>query len=221
MAPVVLITGTSTGVGAACVTRLAAGGWTVLAGVRRVVDGEALVARVEGDVRPLLMDVTDEVAIERAEEGTVAAVVRAYAWAGAGWPLPRLQPKEQPALHSEPFAEPTCLPASMRALGLADIGSRSRTVTRQAEGRIRYSCEVSVRQSELVKRGVMNSHGSQIEGWRPNASSMSRRNCRTLRRRRGGADADGDGDGESVGEFVPGWAVVIVIIPVGTHQYST
>jgi NAD(P)-dependent dehydrogenase (short-subunit alcohol dehydrogenase family) len=67
MAPVVLITGTSTGVGAACVTRLAAGGWTVLAGVRRVVDGEALVARVEG-VRPLLMDVTDEVAIERAEE---------------------------------------------------------------------------------------------------------------------------------------------------------
>jgi hypothetical protein len=152
---------------------------------------------------------------------TVAAVVRAYAWAGAGWPLPRLQPKEQPALHSEPFAEPTCLPASMRALGLADIGSRSRTVTRQAEGRIRYSCEVSVRQSALVKRGVMNSHGSQIEGWRPNASSMSRRNCRTLRRRRGGADADGDGDGESVGEFVPGWAVVIVIIPVGTHQYST
>jgi predicted NBD/HSP70 family sugar kinase len=52
------------------------------AGCWRVVAGEALVARVEGDVRPLLMDVTDEVAIERAEEGTVAAVVRAYAWTG-------------------------------------------------------------------------------------------------------------------------------------------
>ncbi len=68
MAPVVLITGTSTGVGAACVARLAAGGWTVLAGVRRVADGEALIARVAGDVRPLLLDVTDEAAIERAEE---------------------------------------------------------------------------------------------------------------------------------------------------------
>jgi NAD(P)-dependent dehydrogenase (short-subunit alcohol dehydrogenase family) len=68
MAPVVLITGTSTGVGAACVVRLAAAGWTVLAGVRRVVDGEALVARDAGDVRPVLLDVTDGVAIERAEE---------------------------------------------------------------------------------------------------------------------------------------------------------
>ena len=68
MAPVVLITGTSTGVGAACAERLAAGGWTVLAGVRRVVDGEALAARVAGDVRPLLLDVTDKTAIERTGE---------------------------------------------------------------------------------------------------------------------------------------------------------
>jgi NAD(P)-dependent dehydrogenase (short-subunit alcohol dehydrogenase family) len=67
MAPVVLITGTSTGVGRACVERLAAAGWTVLAGVRREADGEALVQRVTGDVRPLLLDVTDAAAIVRAE----------------------------------------------------------------------------------------------------------------------------------------------------------
>lgn len=66
MAPVVLITGCSTGVGAASVARLAAGGWTVLAGVRRTEDGDALVARVTGDVRPLLMDVTDAAMIEQA-----------------------------------------------------------------------------------------------------------------------------------------------------------
>ena len=68
MAPVVLITGSSTGVGAACVARLAAGGWTVLAGVRRMEDGEALEGRIKGDVRPLLLDVTDPAAIDRARE---------------------------------------------------------------------------------------------------------------------------------------------------------
>jgi NAD(P)-dependent dehydrogenase (short-subunit alcohol dehydrogenase family) len=66
MAPVVLVTGTSTGVGAACVERLARSGWTVLAGVRRVVDGDALRERVDGDVRPLPLDVTDPAAVERA-----------------------------------------------------------------------------------------------------------------------------------------------------------
>jgi NAD(P)-dependent dehydrogenase (short-subunit alcohol dehydrogenase family) len=68
MAPVVLITGSSTGVGAACAARLAAGGWTVLAGVRRAEDGDALVGRVAGDVRPVRLDVTDEAAIDRAKE---------------------------------------------------------------------------------------------------------------------------------------------------------
>jgi NAD(P)-dependent dehydrogenase (short-subunit alcohol dehydrogenase family) len=66
MAPVVLITGSSTGVGAACVARMAAKGWTVLAGVRRPDDGDRLVAEVAGDVRPLLLDVTDTSMIEQA-----------------------------------------------------------------------------------------------------------------------------------------------------------
>ncbi len=59
MARTVLITGTSTGIGAACVERMAAEGWTVYAGVRRETDGERLERAVAGDVRPVLLDVTD------------------------------------------------------------------------------------------------------------------------------------------------------------------
>lgn len=73
MTPVVLITGSSTGVGAACVARLAASGWTVLAGVRRAEDGDRLVANVAGHVRPLLLDVTDASTVEQAAS-TVKAV---------------------------------------------------------------------------------------------------------------------------------------------------
>ena len=42
--PTVLITGASTGIGRATALRLAGSGWTVLAGVRKVADGEALKA---------------------------------------------------------------------------------------------------------------------------------------------------------------------------------
>lgn len=62
----VLVTGTSSGIGAACVRRLANEGWTVFAGVRRHTDGERLVSEVAGDVRPVLLDVTDREQIGRA-----------------------------------------------------------------------------------------------------------------------------------------------------------
>ncbi len=55
----VLITGTSTGIGAACVARQAAAGWRVYAGVRKIEDGERLAASVEGDVVPVLLDVVN------------------------------------------------------------------------------------------------------------------------------------------------------------------
>ena len=55
----VLITGTSTGIGAACVARQAAAGWKVYAGVRRREDGDRLVEIVSGDVTPVLLDVTN------------------------------------------------------------------------------------------------------------------------------------------------------------------
>ena len=59
MGKTVVITGTSTGIGRACVERLAKEGWTVYAGVRKDADAESLRQEVAGDVRPVLLDVTD------------------------------------------------------------------------------------------------------------------------------------------------------------------
>jgi NAD(P)-dependent dehydrogenase (short-subunit alcohol dehydrogenase family) len=56
--PTALITGTSSGIGRACVTRLAEDGWRVYAGVRSETDLEAVGAE-PGDVEPLRLDVTD------------------------------------------------------------------------------------------------------------------------------------------------------------------
>jgi NAD(P)-dependent dehydrogenase (short-subunit alcohol dehydrogenase family) len=67
----VVITGTSTGIGAACVTRLAEAGFWVFAGVRHEADADALVALGSGRVTPLVIDITDMQLIEAASE-TVA-----------------------------------------------------------------------------------------------------------------------------------------------------
>jgi NAD(P)-dependent dehydrogenase (short-subunit alcohol dehydrogenase family) len=63
--PTALVTGTSTGIGEACVLRLAAKGWTVFAGVRRDADGDRLKASAGGDVRPVILDVSKPEDIER------------------------------------------------------------------------------------------------------------------------------------------------------------
>jgi NAD(P)-dependent dehydrogenase (short-subunit alcohol dehydrogenase family) len=55
----VLITGASTGIGAACALRLDRQGWQVFAGVRRAGDGERLQRRASPRLQPLLLDVTD------------------------------------------------------------------------------------------------------------------------------------------------------------------
>ena len=63
-----MITGASTGIGRATALGLAASGWTVLAGVRKTADGEALRAGGGERVIPLELDVTDTEQIERAAE---------------------------------------------------------------------------------------------------------------------------------------------------------
>ncbi len=55
----VVITGASTGIGAACALHLDRLGWRVFAGVRREPDGEALKNRAAGALTPLRIDVTD------------------------------------------------------------------------------------------------------------------------------------------------------------------
>ena len=66
-APLALVTGASTGIGAACVERLHAGGWRVLAGVRRDEDAVRVAAGREG-IDTLQLDVTDDVQVQAAGE---------------------------------------------------------------------------------------------------------------------------------------------------------
>jgi NAD(P)-dependent dehydrogenase (short-subunit alcohol dehydrogenase family) len=62
--PSVLISGASRGIGRATALRLARGGWTVYATVRKAADGEELVAEAAGhQVHALPLDVTDEAQI--------------------------------------------------------------------------------------------------------------------------------------------------------------
>jgi NAD(P)-dependent dehydrogenase (short-subunit alcohol dehydrogenase family) len=77
----VVITGASTGIGEACVKRLAAAGFHVFAGVRKAEDGAALQQATGDRVTPLLLDVTntDQIA---AAQATVATVVGENGLAG-------------------------------------------------------------------------------------------------------------------------------------------
>ncbi len=62
----VLITGASTGIGAACALRLASRGWRVFAGVRREADGRRLEEAAPQAITPLLLDVTRQEQLEEA-----------------------------------------------------------------------------------------------------------------------------------------------------------
>ena len=66
MSPSVLITGASTGIGAACALALDGEGFRVYAGVRRAADGEALRQDASPRLTPLLLDVTDAASITEA-----------------------------------------------------------------------------------------------------------------------------------------------------------
>ncbi len=70
----VVVTGTSTGIGAATALHLVEGGFHVFAGVRQEADGEALRAHAPDHLTPVIVDVTNEAAISAVAETVSAAV---------------------------------------------------------------------------------------------------------------------------------------------------
>lgn len=70
-----LITGASSGIGAACAARMAELGFHVFAGVRNVADGESLKSATADDkITPVLIDVTDSDSISSARNTITAHV---------------------------------------------------------------------------------------------------------------------------------------------------
>ena len=72
----VVVTGTSTGIGAATVSRLANMGFHVFAGVRREEDVEAARSVAIGAVTPLMIDITDPVMTDAAAKTVEQAVAQ-------------------------------------------------------------------------------------------------------------------------------------------------
>jgi NAD(P)-dependent dehydrogenase (short-subunit alcohol dehydrogenase family) len=71
----VLVTGASTGIGEACVLRLARNGFHVFAGVRKEADGQRVVAQSHaGSVTAIIIDVTDAATIASALEQIATAI---------------------------------------------------------------------------------------------------------------------------------------------------
>jgi NAD(P)-dependent dehydrogenase (short-subunit alcohol dehydrogenase family) len=64
----ILITGASTGIGAACALASAERGMTVFAGVRSVEAGQALKAKAAAGIIPIQLDVTDSKSIQQAAD---------------------------------------------------------------------------------------------------------------------------------------------------------
>lgn len=72
--PAVLVTGTSSGIGLATLRMLDREGWRVFAGVRREQDAVRLRAESSPRVTPLLLDVTDDAAVEQAAKDVATAL---------------------------------------------------------------------------------------------------------------------------------------------------
>ena len=69
-----LVTGSSTGIGRACVLRLLEAGWRVFAGVRKQSDADSLMAETSSRAIPVTIDVTDATSIAEAAEVVSAAL---------------------------------------------------------------------------------------------------------------------------------------------------
>ena len=70
----VMITGASTGIGAATAAMLAKKGWRVFAGVRKTADAERLSAELGESVTPVLCDITEDASVKAAGRTVRAAL---------------------------------------------------------------------------------------------------------------------------------------------------
>ena len=77
----VVVTGASTGIGEAIARHLAKQGWRVFAGVRKQSDADAMNGHSEGDLRPLILDVTKPEQITAAVQ-TVSEALKGERLAG-------------------------------------------------------------------------------------------------------------------------------------------
>jgi NAD(P)-dependent dehydrogenase (short-subunit alcohol dehydrogenase family) len=96
----VLITGASTGLGRSVALSLAASGWRVFAGIRKVADGKALTAAAEGELVPVRLDVAKHDSVVagieqvRADTGGELHGLINNAGVYLGGPLELMQPEE-------------------------------------------------------------------------------------------------------------------------------
>ncbi|MCC7367747.1 MAG: SDR family oxidoreductase [Chloroflexi bacterium] len=72
--PAIVVTGASTGIGAATALHLDRLGFWVFAGIRKPADGERLVSQALGPLTPVTIDVTDSSSIEAAQAQIAEAV---------------------------------------------------------------------------------------------------------------------------------------------------
>jgi hypothetical protein len=79
----VVVTGTSTGIGAATALHLADQGFHVVAGVRRKADGDTLQAQAPERLTPLIIEVTDEATISYLESPAAKTVLNGKPFACA------------------------------------------------------------------------------------------------------------------------------------------
>lgn len=77
----VIVTGASTGIGKACALYLDIRGFSVLAGVRKEADGDALRAEASPNLTPIVLDVCDPSSMQRAA-GEVTRLVGEHGLAG-------------------------------------------------------------------------------------------------------------------------------------------
>ncbi len=89
----IVITGASSGIGAATALRLDGLGMRVFAGIRKKSDGEALAAKASPTLQPIQLDVTDDDSVTRAAQHVADVVGDDHLWglvnnAGQGYPGP-------------------------------------------------------------------------------------------------------------------------------------